>query len=888
MSQLHMFRSRLLALFRKRSSDADLEAEIRAHLDALTQENIRRGMTLDAARHAARREFGGVEQMKEAHRDQRGIRLFDSCLQDLRFGIRVLRKNPGFTAVAVLTLALGIGANAAAFSLLDAVLLKPLPYHAPEQLFLVSETLPQQGGDEIGVSAAEYFDYRDRNHCFSQVAAYETQGFNLTGDGAPLRVNAARLTASTFPLLGAHALLGRTFTGEEDREGAGRVVVLSYALWTNHYGSDPHILGKIVRLDEKPYTVVGVMPPSFRYPSDGSPVSERADLWVPEAFTRERLSDRVREFGVHLIGRLKPGVTPQQAQADIQNVAANFMRQYPETYTGTVRVAPRTFGFASHSIKKVKALSLLLQAGVFCVLLVACANVANLLLARVGHRSREMAVRRAIGAGRARLVGQCAVESLLLSVLGGAGGLLLATSLIEMAQRFGPADVPQLQELSLNAPAVLFTVVLSLATTAVFGIAPAWRLSSVSPQESLKQGAQVGTTRDNQKLQNALVISEIALALVLLIGGSLLLQSFARLLNVPLGFRPDGVVVARTLFDWGRYPDLLKREVVQKELLTHMALLPGVTAVAAASHLPLSDVRQIGFRLEHASADDYHWAENSMVTPGYLSVMGIRLLHGRDFNEQDSRQAPNVAIVNEAFARESFAGHDPIGQRFYWGGRGVFTVIGVASDVRISALDADPQPMIYYSMLQVESGAGALAFVLRVAHEQESAQQGMFRAIQQQLWAVDKQLPLYGTTTLNTLLAESVAQRRFAMLLLSAFAVVALLLASVGLFGVVSYVVSQRRRELAMRMALGADSVRIGRLVLKQAAQLALAGCVTGLALFSLSSSLFTASLYNTKRFDPLTLTTVCLLLFSVAMFAAYWPARRAMRMEPLAILRYE
>jgi predicted permease len=457
-----------------------------------------------------------------------------------------------------------------------------------------------------------------------------------------------------------------------------------------------------------------------------------------------------------------------------------------------------------------------------------------------------------------------------------------------MAQRFGPADVPQLQDLSLNAPAVLFTVVLSLATTAFFGIAPAWRLSSISPQESLKQAAQVGASRGSQKLQNALVISEIALALVLLIGGSLLLQSFARLLNVPLGFRPDGVVVARTLFDWGRYPDLLKREAVQKELLTHLATLPGVTAAAAASHLPLSDARQIGFRLEHAAEDDYHWAENSMVTPGYFGAMGIRLLRGRDFIAQDGRQSANVAIVNEAFARENFTGRDPIGQRFYWGGRSIFTIVGVASDVRISALDADPQPMIYYSMFQVENGAGAMAFVLRVARERENAQQGMLRAIQQQLWAIDKQLPLYGTTTLNTLLTESVAQRRFAMLLLSGFAAVALLLASVGLFGVVSYVVSQRRRELAMRMALGADSVRIGRLVLKQAAQLAFAGCAIGLGLFSLSSSLFAASLYNTKRFDPLTLTAVSLLLFSVAMFAAYWPARRAMRMEPLVILRYE
>jgi predicted permease len=889
MDRLRIFASRLYGLFRKRHSDESLATELREHLDLLAEENIRRGMTPQEARYAARREFGGLEQTKEAYREQRGLPFLETVLQDLRFGARILRKSPGVTVVAVLTLALGIGANSAAFSLVDTILLRPLPYRSPERLLLVTEALPQLGNDEVGVSAAEYLDYRDHNHCFSEVAAYESDGFNLTGEGAPLRVNAPRLSASTFPLLGVNAGIGRTFTQEEDRDGAPRVALLSNALWKSHYGSDPHILGRTIKLDERPYTVIGVMPASFRYPFDGSPLSERADLWVPQAISAARLTERVREFGVHLIGRLKPSMTPSQAQADIETVAANFMRQYPETYSGTIRVAPRTYAFASHSIAKARPLVLLLQAAVFCVLLIACANVANLLLAKAGHREREMAVRRAIGADRWRLLRQCMAESLLLSFLGGGSGIVLAASLIEAARQFGPADVPQLQEVTLNATAILFTLALSLLTTVLFGIAPAWRLSNASPQASLKESTQIGRMRGAQRVQNSLGVVEIAVALVLLIGGSLLLQSFVRLLEVPLGFRPDGAVVARTFFDRERYPDASRRESVQKELLSRLSALPGVAGAAAASHLPLSDIRQIGFLLEHSPEGDYHWAENSLVSPGYFRVMGIPILRGREFTDRDTKHSPNVAVVNETFARQHLSGCDPLGQRFFWGGRSVFTIVGVAADVHISALDADPEPMIYDSMFQVESGGSErTAFVLRFADPGASGQQGMLEAIQQRVWSLDKELPIYGATTLNALVSESVAQRRFTMLLVGGFAAIALLLASIGLFGVVSYVVALRTRELAVRIALGASRGQIGWMVLKQASVLGLAGCGIGLALFVVSSSLVRASLFHVSRFDPPTLCIVPLMLLAVAICAGYLPAHRAMNVDPLAALRSE
>jgi predicted permease len=808
-----------------------------------------------------------------------------TLLQDIRYGWRMLARNPGFTAIAVLTLAIGIGASTAIFSVVDTVLLRPLPYREPEKLVLITETLPGMSADEIGVSAGEYQDYRDRNRSFSQVAAYESAGFNLTGAGQPLRVNAAALSASAFPLLGVSPELGRGFTTEEDRYGSGSVVVLSHALWEHQYSRDPNILGQTVKLDEKPFTVIGVMPASFRFPFDGAPLSEMADLWVPLAFEPDLLSpeNRTREFGVGLIGRLKPGISKEQAQKDVENVATGFMQQYG--YSGTVRVMPKAYTFAGRTVEKATPLIILLILAVACVLIIACANVANLLLARASHRSREMAVRSAIGANPARLVRQCLVESVLLSVCGASAGIIVSAASIAGLRRFGPADVPRLHDVMLHPNVLLFTLGLSVVTALLFGFVPAWRLAHVTPQACLKESTQAGPARGTQKLQNFVATVEIAAALVLLISGGLLLRSFVRLLDSPFGFDPKGVFVVRTLFDHARYPDLKKRQAAQKELLDRLPHLPGVTGVAAASHLPLSDARQIGFRLEHAPADDYHWAENSLVSPGYFRSMGISLLDGRDFTEQDRPDTPNVAIISEKLAREYFPGRSAVGERFQWGDRAFFTITGVAADVHISALDADPPPMIYTSMFQVESGAsGRTAFVLRGRDQDE----GLFQEVRQQVWAVDKDLPIYNTTTLSKLVSESLAQRRFTVLLLGSFAIVAMLLAAIGLFGVISYLVAERTREFGVRMALGADRTSIYWQVLKRAARLAAGGCGIGLLLSVFASRLLQASLYQVSRFDWPTLVFVPFLVVSVALFAAYWPARRATKVDPVVALRYE
>ena len=879
----------LRSLFRRRTMQAALDEEVRSHLRMAARERTEQGESTEQARASALREFGNVALVKEDTRDMWGWSWLETLLQDLRYGLRMLRKNPGFTAVAVLTLALGIGANTAVFSLVDTILLRPLPYRNPAQLLLVSETLPQMGGDtEIGVAAAEYLDYRDRNRSFVQTGAYEGAGFNLTGEGNPLRVNAAAVGASVFQLLGVPPRLGRFFTSDEERFGGAPVAVLSYSLWQRHYGADPGILGKTIKLDEKPYLVVGVMPPSFLFPSDGAPLSERADLWVPEVLSPIdlKLENRVREFGVGFIGRLKPGMSEQQAQSDVASIAAGFMQQYRDIYSGNIRVVPHVHKFAAYAVQKARPLMILLTAAVASVLLIACANVANLLLARGSSRGHEMAIRSAIGAARSRLLRQCLLESLLLSLLGAGAGFGLSILLVWGVRAFGPADVPRLAEVAVEPIALLFTAVLLLLTTVLFGFVPAWRLSHVAPQDCLKESSQARGARATAGLQNFIVVGEIAATLVLLIGGGLLVRSFVRVLNVPLGFRPEGVYIVRTLFDEARYSNPAKREVVQRQLIDRFAHLPGVQMVAVGSHLPLSDSRGIGFRLEHAAPDDFHWAENSLVSPGYFRAMGISIVRGRDFTDQDRPDAPLVAVVNETMARQYFPGQDPIGQRFHWGGS-LYSIVGIAGDVHISALDADPPAMIYHSMFQMQTPTGdRTALILRTDHAAQD--KDLYARIQQQIWSLDRDLPVYSFAPLETLISDSVAQRRFTTVLTVSFGVIALALALIGLFGVMSYLVAQQQRELAIRMALGANETGLWWMVMKRGAALAISGCGIGLALFPLAGRLIRATLYQTSGYDPATLLLVPLLLFGVAQLACYLPARRATKVDPLAALRYE
>lgn len=863
----------------------ELSESMREHLEEKIADLMDGGESREQAERTARAEFGNLAVIKERGREV-WLSPMESLWTDMMFAGRQMRKSPAFTVTCLITLAMGIGANTAVFSAINAILLHPLPYIDAGRLVLVSESLPLMAGNsDVGVSAQEYLDYRQQNTVFSDVAAFETDEFNLTGTGQPQRVNAARLSATALPLLGVAPEMGRNFTADEDRHGSDHVVLLSHELWQSQYGADPAIVGKTIHLDETAYTVIGVMPTSFRFPMDAAPPSERASLWLPMAFAPNLLEpeNRTMEFGIGLIGRLKSDFSAKKAQSEMDQIAARFMRS--NGYSGTVRVSPHVYPFAAHSVQSARSLLILLSASVFCVLLIASANVGNLLVARATARTQEMSLRLAIGASRPRLIRQCLVESALLGVLGSIVGIVLAAVLVAGLRRFGPASLPRLQDVAVHPLVLLFAVALSLITSVFFGLAPAWRLSRVPPQASLRTARQAGGDRGSQRLQSSVAAAEIAMAFVLLIAGGLLLRSFMRLVESPFGFNPQNAFVVRTVFDRARYPDPAKRDAMQKEALDRLSRLPGIDSVAEASHLPLSDTRQIGFRLEHAAADDYQMAENSLVSWGYFRAMGIALVAGRDFNSSDRRNSIPVAIVNQAFSRRYFAGRDPIGKHFDWGGRGMFTIVGVAADVHISSLDSDPPPMIYFDMFQVQSGvSGNTAFILRGP----TAGTELLPSIQKQIWSMDSELPLYQAATLQSLISESLAQRSFTLVLLGAFAATALLLAAVGIFGVISYLVAQRVREFGVRFALGANRSQIMLLVLARGAWIAFVGCVCGLALSLLASRLLVTSLYQTKQYDQMMLCLVPALLFAVVLLASWIPARRAARVDPMHALRIE
>ena len=867
----------------------DLAEEMRLHLEEKVDRFMAEGMSRKDAESRARREFGNATLLEERGREVWQWRRLEQIWADAVFAVRQLRKSPTFTFTCLFTLALGIGANTAVFSVIDTILLHPLPYLDPGRLALVSESLPKLGSVNVGMSSAEYLDYQSNNRVFAETAAYTNfadNGYNLTGSGQPVRVNVARISASALPLLGVVPSLGRNFTSEEDRYPNDHVALLSHSLWQSQFGADSKILGRVIRLNDTPYTVVAVMPASFQFPRDGAPTSERPGLWLPMAFPPQALSpdNRIHTFGIGLIGRLKPGVSFTQAQQDMQQVASAFMRQYANIYSGSVQVVPHVSSFSTHSTEKTRPILLLLASAVVCLLLIACANVASLLLARANARGAEMALRVAVGASRTRILSQCLVESCVLAFFGASAGVLLAVLTVAGFRAFGPESLPRLQDVTLDPVALVFTFGVAFLASILFGFAPAWKLSHVDPQTALRGASQVGTGRGSQRGQDIIASSEIALALILLVVGGLLLRSFRQLVNVPFGFDPDHAFVVRTVFDKGHYPDNLRRAVVQQDMLNRLSQLPGITAAAEASHLPLSDSRQIGFNFETSAPTDTYWTDNSLVSPGYFHTMGITLLQGRDFTTTDRADSIPVAIVSQAFAQRFFPHSNPIGHRIMWGVPSGYTIIGVVGDVRISSLDAEPAPMTYLNLFQVVDETDRTAFILRGP----SANSALLPAIRQSIWSTDNELPLYDATTLRDLIAESLSQRRFTLYMLAGFAFIALALSAVGISGVISYLVTQRNREFGVRIALGANRSDVMRLVLSHGMKLAVAGCTVGMILAEIASHFVVPSLYQTSAYDPVTLGLVTLLLFAVVLLAVWMPARRASRVEPMQVLRSE
>ncbi|HEV2802105.1 MAG TPA: ABC transporter permease [Pyrinomonadaceae bacterium] len=810
----------------------------------------------------------------------------ETLIQDLRYGFRSLLKSKGFTFVAVLALALGIGANSAIFSVVNSVLLRPLPFERPEELVAVQGRNERDGSLFTEHSYPNYVDLRDQSQSFAHVVAYSPTTAFITGGEEPERVRGVIASADLFPMLGVQPVLGRVYTREEDKPGVQRTIVLSYGLWQRRYGADPKIVGQEIPLGSTPAVVLGVMPQGFKYPLGGN---DNYEFWMPlaNAMSQSDLTGRGSVF-LPIAARLKQGVRVEQAQAEANTIAARLAMQYPATNTGQ--------GYALKALHEnlvgdLRPALLVLLAAVGCVLLIACANVANLLLARAAARHKEISIRTALGASRWRIIRQLLTESLLLALMGGALGLLIAMWGIDLLLAATPADLPRLNEVTLDGRVIAFNAAMTLLTGIVFGLAPALQASKADLNEALKDGGRVsGEGGRRSKLRGALVVAEVAISLVLLVGAGLLVQSFMRLLNVTPGFDAERVMTLDLVAGRRKYPDSAQQTALIQNLLQRTSALPGVEAVGVVNPLPLNgnfDAYNFAFpgRAAFAPGEEPN-ADRRIISPDYFRAMSIALQRGRAFSDRDARDAPPVCTINETFARRYFADTDPVGQRI------AFTdapdapareVVGVVADVRHAGLDA-PAGLEYYVPYS-QAAFGRLTLVTRTASQDPAS---IMPALRSLIREIDKDLPLWNVRTMNTLMSESVARRRFNMILLGIFALVALLLASLGIYGVMSYTVTQRTHEIGIRLALGAQPPDVLKMVLKQGMLLAAAGVALGLVCsFALTRSM-SSLLYGVSATDPATFGLITLLLVLVAFAANYIPARRATRVDPLTALRYE
>ena len=799
-----------------------------------------------------------------------------TLLQDLRYATRRLLKSPGFASVAVGALALGIGANTAIFSVVNSVLLRPLPYPAPEQLVQLWESRPQQNMPRVEIAPHEFLAWADQCRSFQRLAATDVAEYNLTGRGEPERVTGALVTAGYFPLLGVAPAQGRAFLEEEDRPGASNVVVLGHELWQNRFNSDPSVVGQTVSLDGVACAVVGVLPRGFRLPGG-------AALARPIAFSSEDRAQPGSHF-LNVFGRLKDGVTLAQAEAEMAAVAARVEQSLGGTNVGhrvaVVSLHEQVAGGARTSL-------LVLLGAVALVLLIACANVANLLLARAAARRREVAVRAALGASRWRIVRQLLAESLLLSGLGGAVGLLLAVWGVDLLVGLDPTGVQRAGEVKLDWRVLAFTFGLSLLTGLLFGLAPALQASKTDFVESLKEGGRSGQGLARSRLRGALVVAEVALTLVLLVGAGLLLKSFGRLLAVDPGIDPHNVLTMDVALPPAKYAEPQRITAFYERLLQEAAALPGVRAAGAVSVLPLAGDDSSNFvRIEGRAPlppGQALRAGRRNVSADYFRAIGIPLKRGRAFTPADTAEAQRVLVINEAMARSFFAGEDPVGKRVRTGDKSPWVeVVGVVGDVRHRGLDVDTRPEMFFPQLQTPSRQ--MTLVVRAAGDPEA----LAAPLRERVRAIDPDQPVGNVKTMEAWLSESVASRRFSAAVLGVFAAVAAGLAALGLYGVVSYSVAQRTHEIGLRVALGARPRDVLRLVIGQGMSLTLIGVAVGVAAALALTRVMSGLLFGVGATDAGVFVTVPLLLAAVAMLACYVPARRATKVDPMVALRYE
>jgi len=806
-----------------------------------------------------------------------------TLLHDIRFAFRVLAKSPGFTLIAVLTLALGIGANTAIFSVVNGVLLRPLPFRDPSRLVLIAEKSPFP---VISTSFENFSDWRDQSASFERMQAVRSAAITLTGAGDPERLNVQMATAGVFEMLGINAQLGRTFLTEEDRAGGTPVVLLSYALWQRRFGGSRDILGKPINLDTRPYTVVGVLPAGFQ-------ILQPADVWVPFAPWAATLpDDRNWHPGIIALGRLKPGVTQEQANTEMIGITKRLEQQYPDYNTGTTA---SVIGLQDQIVQNSRPALLLLLGAVSFVLLIACVNVANLLLARAAARGREVAIRTAMGAGRSRVVRQLLTESVLLSVLGGGFGMLLASASLGPLLKLASGSVPQGVNIGLDPWVLLFTGLVSLITGLLFGIVPALRTARLDLRETLNEGTRGSTGGPHQhRVRAALVAIEMALAMLLLIGSGLLLRSFVRMQEVPPGFQPDHLLVADLPVSPTAYAKPEQRFEFFDRLVESAKTLPGVRSAAAASFLPVSGGGSIiHFNITGRppkSPKEFIAAGYRTITPNYLETLGVPLLQGRLFTAADNERAPAVVIINASMARVFFPSENPLGKHLQLGALPdqqipMMEIVGVVGDVR-PGLGLDPQSEMYlpYRQADVVLPVFQLSVVLRTAGDPLTETSALRAALSQ----IDPNQPLVRVRTMEENMAGTVAQPRFRAWLIGIFAALALVLAAVGVYGVMSYTVTQRTIEIGVRVSMGAQPRDVFRSIVGEGLRLALVGVGVGLLASLALTRLIRSFLYDTSAYDPVTFIGVSVLLTLIAAAASFFPARRATQVDPLVALRYE
>ncbi len=878
-------------MFAEPETDRVLDEELQAHFDMLVEQNIGRGMPPDEARRAARLELGGADQIKESVHDQRGLPFLESLWQDVHYGVRMLRKSPGFTTVAVLTLALGIGANTAMFSVINPVLLRPLAYKDPSQLVVVQY-------EEMGtVAGGSFLDWQADSRSFERMGAAEAWTANLAGGDRPEQLEAMHLTSDILPLLGVRPMLGRVLLPEEEHTGHEHVIVVSYNLWKNRLGSSGDAVGQTLSLDGEPYTIVGVMPPGFQF----APFWDtKAQIWAPLALDARR--DDRHGASLRVFARLNSGVTPEQARAEMNTISARLEKEYPGT-NGKIAIIP----LQEIVVRSVRPALLMLLAAVGFVLLIACANVAHLQLVRAAAREKEMALRSALGASGPRIFRQLLTESFILSLAGALFGLLLAYSGVRLVVALAPPEIPRLETLTLDGHVFVFLLVITACAGVVFGLAPALKASRVDLTESLKEGARSSTQGVRRsRARNLLVVSEFALAMVLLVGAGLILRSFVALLAVDPGFDPANVIAMTVSLTGSRDADPHRRPAFFRELAERVRELPGVESASAINHLPLyGDNWGIPFVIEGrppAPPGQGPSAAFLAVLPGYFHTMRIPIKEGRDFTQQDVLDAPHVVIINELVANRYWPNENPVGRRIAVPGLGVttddtaktldwFTIVGIVRDTKQADLGDPAEEQMIFPYLQTRfylenphSYATSLTLVVRTSLKPSVVTSAVENTVQ----SMDKGVPVSDVITMKQAMALQVSEPRFYVLLLGAFAAVALSLATVGIYGVVSYSVARRTHEIGIRLALGAQGRDVLGMIVSEGARLALTGIGIGvIAAFGLTR-LMASLLYGVGASDTLTYASVGALLAVAALAACYIPAQRAMRVDPIIALRYE